>query len=173
MARAWEKRYAPRRMTLDAVIETLLAEHATMRAGLQKAKGAAARGDFETVSEELSIIAPLFRPQIADVVATILGLLIRELGREGAVDEIRVFQQHRPMYQLMKKVNELAGMPGAELRASQDELNALFDLHTRAEEGRVFPRAASIESRVEGGGGRRVTSSSGRRRGARPRSSPM
>ncbi len=144
MANPSEERYAPRSMGLDALIRVLVEEHGVMRKGLERAREAAGRGDFDGVRAELRTVDPVFRQHIADEEATVLRLLIKQLGTKGAADEIRVFQQHRPMYQLMKKVSELASMSPAELRANQAELNSLFELHTKAEETKVFPRAAEL-----------------------------
>ena len=117
-----------------------------MREGLRRARDAAARKDFGAVSAELRRVDPIFRQHIAGDEATVLGQLIRQLGRDAAADEIRVFQQHRPMYQLMMKVSALAARSAPELEAMEDELSALFELHTKAEEEGVFPRAASLRS---------------------------
>lgn len=137
-------RYAPRKLDFDALIETLVREHATMRNGLQEARDAFGKNDYEGVTVALQRIDPIFRQHIADEEATVLGLLVRSLGSKGAAEEIKVFQQHRPMYQLMKKAIALAAMSSEELELNQHELESLFDLHTKAEEGRVFPRASAI-----------------------------
>jgi hemerythrin-like domain-containing protein len=139
------ERYTPRKMSLDALIEVLVDEHSVMKEGIQRAREAAARKDFEGARAELQKIDPVFRQHIADEESQILGLLVRELGARGAAEEIKVFQQHRPIYQLMKRVGELASMSSAELETNQDELKELFDLHAKAEETKVFPRAASLQ----------------------------
>lgn len=136
--------YAPRRMELEALIRALVVEHATMRKGLQRAKEAAGKNDFGAVSRTLRELEPVFRQHIADEEAQILGLLVKQLGVKGAADEIRVFRQHKPIYQLMKKVEELAVMPTSELAANQAKLDTLFNEHTAAEEAGVFPRAVSL-----------------------------
>ena len=89
---------------------------------------------------------PVFRQHIADEEATILGLLIGTLGIKGAEAEILVFREHRPIYLLMEKVGELARKSAAELQGSQEELAALFEEHTRAEEERVFPKALGLNT---------------------------
>jgi len=147
-----EARYAPRRLGLDALIRALTDEHAVMKAGLQRAEEAAKAGDFEGVSRALREIDPVFRQHIADEEATVLGLLIKTLGVKGAESEILVFRQHRPIYRLMERVAELAKRSAVELRASQLELDALFDEHTRAEEELVFPKALRLRSGGPGGG---------------------
>lgn len=137
-------RYPPRKLELEPLLKVLVAEHAAMRAGLQKAEEATERHDFEAVRSALKGLEPVFRQHIADEESQILGLLIKQLGVKGAAEEIRVFQQHRPIYQLMRKVTELTAMSAVELQANQTKLNALFDEHTTIEEARVFPRAATI-----------------------------
>lgn len=134
-------RYRPRLLTLDALIDVLVKEHSMMREGLRRARVNAARKDFEGVRAELREVDPIFRQHIADEESQILGMLIRRLGVQGAADEIKVFQQHRPIYQLMKRLSELAALSSGELEGKQDELEELFELHTEAEETRVFPRA--------------------------------
>ncbi|MDG6910009.1 MAG: hemerythrin domain-containing protein [Nitrososphaerota archaeon] len=138
------RRYAPRKMNLGDLIKVLVKEHSVMQDGLEKAKQAAARRDFAGVAEELKKLDPIFRQHIADEESTILALLMRLLGKEGSAEEIRIFQQHRPIYQLMKTVGELAARSAVELEASQDELKRLFEQHAGAEESRVFPRASSL-----------------------------
>ena len=138
-----ESRYAPRRMELDVLINVLVKEHEQMKEGLRRAKVAADRHDLEAVVRTLKEIEPVFRQHIADEESQILRLLIQELGVEGAEDEIKVFRQHRPIHQLMQTVAELASKSPGELGADQAKLDALFEEHTVAEEGRVFPRAVS------------------------------
>ena len=140
-----EVRFPPRRIDLEALVGLLVKEHAVMRDGLQRAKEAAARRDFTELSKELKRLDPVFRQHIADEESQVLRLLIDHLGVEGASDEIRVFQQHRPIYQLMKRVTELAAKPAAELEEDQAKLDALFEGHTLAEEQRVFPRAMLVK----------------------------
>jgi hemerythrin-like domain-containing protein len=142
-----ERRYLPRKIGLGPLIDVLVKEHSVMKEGLLRAEDAANRGNFETVSQELKDLDPVFRQHIADEESQILGMLVRLLGVAGAKEEIKVFQQHRPIYQLMRNVTELAAMSTAELQANQTKLNALFDEHAAAEEERVFPRARSLDPR--------------------------
>jgi len=144
-------RYVPRKLNLEALISVLVEEHALMRDGLLKAKEAAAQNDYEGVQKELVRLDPVFRQHIADEESTILRILIKGLGVKGAAAEVKVFQQHRPIYQLMKKVTDLASMPAAELETNQTELNDLFDKHTAAEEDQVFPRAKSFSTAANRG----------------------
>lgn len=142
-----DTRYPLRRVGLEELINILVEEHTVMKGGLRRAKEAAGRQDFESVSRTLRELEPVFRQHVANEESQILGLLIECLGVKGAAEEIRIFQQHRPIYQLMKKVTDLAAMPAAELEANQAKLNALFDEHTAAEEQHVFPRAKSFGRR--------------------------
>ncbi|MDG6920186.1 MAG: hypothetical protein JRN44_00305 [Nitrososphaerota archaeon] len=136
--------FRPREMGVGALVRKLAEEHALMSDALERAKEASKRGDISAVSRELQAIDPVFRQHIADEEAQILGLLVRELGRQGAAEAIRVFQQHQPMYRLMLKVKELASKPSEELREGGDSLAELFEAHARAEETRVFPVAAAL-----------------------------
>jgi len=134
----------PRSLGFESLIRLLVDEHKTMESGLARAKEGAQRRDFEAVSAELKALDPIFRQHIADEEAQILRLLIGELGREGADQEIRVFQQHRPIHQLMQLVAELASKSAVELESEQQRLSLLFRQHTSSEEGRVFPRALEV-----------------------------
>jgi hypothetical protein len=136
--------YRPRRLEMQDLVGVLVEEHRLMDGGLQRAKEASARGDFEGTRRALREVDPVFRQHIADEEATILGLLIKALGVKGADEEIKVFRQHRPIYELMRKIDELASMSSEELAANQAKLQELFREHTAAEEGRVFPRALSV-----------------------------
>ena len=115
-----------------------------MKLGLERAHAAAERRDFEAVGNELRELESVFRQHIADEEAQILGFLIKQLGVKGAADEIKVFQQHRPIYKLLEEVTELAELSSGELEASQSKLNTLFSEHAQAEEASVFPRAISL-----------------------------
>jgi len=126
---------------MDALIRTLVEEHGEMRELLRHAKEATDKSDFEAISRDLKLLDPIFKQHIADEEAQILRLLIGELGRKGADGEIRVFQQHRPIYRLMQAVSELASKEAIDLRSVQVKLNELFDDHAHAEELRVFPKA--------------------------------
>jgi hypothetical protein len=145
-----DARFSPRKLDLEALIRVLVGEHAIMKEGLRRAKEAADKLDFESLSRALKEVDPVFRQHIVDEESQILRLLIDRLGVKGATEEIQVFQQHRPIYQLMKKVTELAAMPTAELEANQAKLGALFDDHTLAEETRVFPKAISVLRQARG-----------------------
>ena len=131
-------------MELDSLVRTLVGEHRAMMEGLRGARGAAQRCDFEALAGALRELDLLFRQHIMDEESTILRLLIERLGVKGAEEEIRVFQQHRPIYSLMKRIAEFASMSASELEARQEELIALFERHAAAEESRVFPRAESL-----------------------------
>jgi hypothetical protein len=141
------ERHPPRKLELEPLIEILIEEHRVMNDGLVNAKEAAAKDDFATVRNELRKLDPIFRQHIADEESQILGLLIRELGVKGAAEDIKIFQQHRPIYQLMKKVSELASISDSELATKEAELDDLFDKHAKAEEERVFPRARSLSAK--------------------------
>ena len=136
--------FLPRKMGLTSLVRTLVDEHAEMKEGLRNAKEAAERRDFEALAGILRELDSLFRQHIVDEESTILRLLVGKLGRRGAEEEIRVFQQHRPIYELMKRVSEFASMPANELGASQEALRDLFESHAAAEETRVFPKAESL-----------------------------
>jgi hemerythrin-like domain-containing protein len=136
--------FLPRRIRLQSLIRTLVEEHATMKSGISKAKEATERRDFEALSRILKGLDPLFRQHIVDEESTILRLLIGKLGVKGAEEEIRVFQQHRPIYQLMQKISEFASLSAANLQESQEELKELFERHAVAEERLVFPKAESL-----------------------------
>jgi hypothetical protein len=128
-------------MGLELLIRTLVKEHVAMKEGISKAREAAGKRNFEALSRILRELDPLFRQHIVDEESTILRLLIGKVGVKGAEEEIRVFQQHRPIYQLMQRISEFALMSAAELQASQEELRDLFERHAVAEERIVFPRA--------------------------------
>ena len=140
-----EPRYLPRNLHIDELIEVLVKEHAVMKEGLRRTKQAAERKDFEDASRSLRQLDEVFRQHIVDEEAHILRLLVDELGMKGAEKEIRVFQQHRPIYRLMQIVSELAAKEAADLSSEGAKLNVLFDEHAGAEEEFVFPRALAEE----------------------------
>ena len=76
-------RYRPRKMKLEALVATLVGEHALMGEGLVRAREAASRNDYEAVRTELKKLDPVFRQHIADEESQILGLLIGKLGARG------------------------------------------------------------------------------------------
>lgn len=136
-----DKRFLPRRMDFESLVRVLTEEHRVMEAGLARMKEAATEDDFDGVAAALEELDPVFRQHIADEESQILRLLIGELGVSGAEAEIRVFQQHRPIYRMMQLVAELASRSAFELSADQHRLNDLFLEHTSLEEKGVFPRA--------------------------------
>lgn len=148
-----DQRYPPRKLGLEALVETLVREHVVIRETMALAKQAADKGDFAAAGTALRGLEPLFRQHIADEEAQVLGLLIRQLGVQGAEYEIGVFRQHRPIYGLMRKLQGLAGMQPKEMEENRSELESLFEEHARSEESRVFPRALSLSgSRGRGEG---------------------
>jgi Hemerythrin HHE cation binding domain len=139
--------FLPRKMDMEPLIRTLVEEHAAMKEGLRNAREAARRRDYGALAGTLRELDPLFRQHIVDEESTILRLLIGRLGVKGAEEEVRVFQQHRPIYRLMTKIAEFASMSAAELEAKQEELGDLFERHAAAEEGFVFPKATTLAGR--------------------------
>ncbi len=133
--------YLPRRLEFEDLVKVLVQEHAEMQEGLSRVKDAAERRDFREASKALRELDPVFRQHIVDEESTVLRLLLRELGVKKAQEEIKVFQQHRPIYRLMQAVAELASRSAVELRAEQARLSTLFLQHTSAEEEGVFPKA--------------------------------
>lgn len=121
-----------------------------MRRGLERVREAIRLQDYGSVSASLQDLEPVFRQHIADEESQILRVLIGSLGTKGAAEEIRVFQQHRPIHLLMQKVSELASRPTAELPEEREELERLLDSHFLAEENEVFPKALECASRGSG-----------------------
>lgn len=138
------ERYLPRKLGLEEMVSVLVSEHGRMKEGLEEARDASAKKDFDSVGRILRELDPLFRQHIADEESTVLGLLVRRLGVKGAEKEILVFRQHRPIYNLMLRVAELAKASSEELEAIGGELEDLFREHAKAEESGVFPRAVSL-----------------------------
>ena len=136
--------FLPRKMALESLIRTLVEEHVTMKEGISKAREAVEKRDFVALLKVLRGLDSLFRQHIADEESTILRMLIGEFGVKGAEEEIRVFQQHRPIYRLMQKISKFASMSDAELQVSQEELRDLFEKHALAEERMVFPKTESL-----------------------------
>ena len=136
-----EKRFPPRQMDFESLIRVLAEEHRVMAAALARMEEAATEGDFDGIAETLRELDSVFRQHIADEESQILRLLIEELGVRGAEAEIKVFQQHRPIYKLMQLISELAPKSAPDLKADQRLLNDLFLEHTSLEEQGVFPKA--------------------------------
>ncbi len=131
----------PREMEFDKLIQVLLDEHRQMKAELEKVEAATLERNFPRASEHLRELESIFKRHIEDEEAQVIRLLIGSLGRDGAAEEIKVFQQHRPIYALMQQVSRLSSLATQELESEEASLRKLFDDHTAAEEGRVFPRA--------------------------------
>ncbi len=123
------------------LIQVLLDEHREMKAELEMIEVATLARDYPKASEHLRELESIFKRHIEDEEAQVIRLLIGSLGRDGAAEEIKVFQQHRPIYALMKQVSRLSSLAPQELEAEEASLRNLFDDHTAAEEGRAFPRA--------------------------------
>jgi len=138
------RRFLPRQMDFESLIRVLAEEHRVMETGLLRMEQAAGRGDFAEVAAALAELEPIFRQHIADEESQILRLLIGELGVTGAEDEIKVFQQHRPIHRLMQLIAELAAKSATELAEDQRQLKELFREHTSMEEQGVFPKALGI-----------------------------
>ena len=133
--------YLPRKLEFEDLVKLLVQEHAGMHEGLARVRSAAEKHDFQQASKALRELDPVFRQHVVDEESTVLRLLISKLGVKRAQEEIKVFQQHRPIYNLMQTVIELASKSEGELMAEQARLGALFVHHTVAEEEQVFPKA--------------------------------
>jgi len=130
-------------MEFDELISVLVAEHVKMKNDLAEVKAAVSKKDFGSASRILKGLDGLFKQHIADEEAQVLRTLIDAYGVRGADDAIKVFRQHRPIYDLMEEVKKLASLSPAELASSEEKLSLLLEEHTLAEEKRVFPRALS------------------------------
>ena len=130
-------------MEFEELISVLIVEHAKMESNLTEVKRAISNRDFSSASRILKELDDLFKQHIADEEAQVLRLLIDAYGVKGADDAIVIFRQHRPIHDLMEEIKKLASLSIEQLATSEDRLSRLFEQHTLAEEGRVFPRALS------------------------------
>jgi hemerythrin-like domain-containing protein len=133
-----------RALPLDLLISTLVSEHLEIKNCLLNVRRAIKSSDFEGAKADLANVDKLFRQHIADEEGTILRLFIGTLGRKGSEEAIRIFQQHRPIYQLMESIKRFSELPTVELEKRQDDLMELLDRHTGAEERDIFPEAQSL-----------------------------
>ena len=131
-------------MGVESLIGVLVKEHRVMGEMLSGIRESARQRNFQGVADALRRLDSIFRQHIADEESQLLRLLIGELGRAGAEEEIRVFQQHRPIHRLMGDVAILAAKSAAELEKEEERLNALLAEHTALEEARVFPKALRL-----------------------------
>jgi hypothetical protein len=122
-----ERTYRPRKVELETLVKTLVEEHGVMKNGLARVKAASDRRDYKSVAAALQELDPIFRQHIVDEESQILRLLVSQLGVEGAREEIRVFQQHRPIYRLMQSIGELASKSALELQDEPSRLEVLFE----------------------------------------------
>ena len=130
-------------MEFEELIAVLIAEHAKMDEALAEVKRAVLDRDFASASRVLRELDRLFKQHIADEEAQVLRILIDAYGVKGADDAIKVFRQHRPIYDLMKQIKKLSSLSMKELASAEDSLRELLDEHTSAEESRIYPRAIS------------------------------
>lgn len=114
-----------------------------MKEKLAEIKQSASRRDFSSTAEILGQLDRLFRQHIADEEAQVLRVLIGAYGVIGADEAIRVFRQHRPIYQLMEEVKKFASLSPEELASDETKLKSMLEEHTMAEENRIFPKAIS------------------------------
>ncbi|MGH9919872.1 MAG: hypothetical protein ACRD6W_13540 [Nitrososphaerales archaeon] len=130
-------------MGFEELISVLIAEHAAMKADLAEVERSVSKKDFSAASRILRGLDSLFKQHIADEEAQVLRILIDAYGVKGADDAIKIFRQHRPIYDLMEEVKKLASLSTEELASNEGRLRLLLEEHTLAEESRVFPRAIS------------------------------
>ena len=142
--------FGPRRIDLEELINVLIAEHMEMKEKLANIRESVSRRDFSSAAETLGQLDRLFRQHIADEEAQVLRVLIGAYGVTGADEAIRVFRQHRPIYQLMEEVKKLASLSPEELASDETRLASLLEDHTAAEESRVFPKALSTHRKSGG-----------------------
>lgn len=131
----------PRKLEFEELLRVLVVEHGEMKDGLSMVKSLAETGDFIGASAAIKRVLATFRRHIEDEESSILRQLISSYGIPGASEEIKVFQQHRPIYGLMQKLEGLASLSPKELEGCETEVLSLLRQHTEAEEGRVFPKA--------------------------------
>ncbi len=84
-----------RRIGLEDLVSTLLKEHEEFRQRLTELEEAS--GDKDRCVEIVSKLDEALRQHIVDEEATVLRVLLDAYGRDGGVDAIKVFKQHRPI----------------------------------------------------------------------------
>ena len=133
----------PRQMEFEKLVAVLVSEHAQMTAGLQTLRAALETKDYDAARSALSELKEVFARHIADEEGQVLRILIDAYGVKGADDAIEVFRQHRPIYNLMKAIEQFSSLSPEEFRSKEAELKELFAKHTTAEESHIFPWALS------------------------------
>jgi hypothetical protein len=103
------------------------------------------RKDCATGAEIARELGSSIVQHIVDEENVLLRLFVDVLGREGADDAIKVFQQHRTIHKLTDVIARRATASLEGLASTPSELDKLVRSHFGLEEERIFPWALDIE----------------------------
>lgn len=129
----------PRELELPALLERLMNEHDEIKNLLNELSILLFENKFLTVAKRLEELKLIIDQHIIDEEAKILKFLLNTVSKEESSQAIAVFQQHREIHQLLKKLRENAQLLREESTIIRGELENIMMMHFEAEEHRIFP----------------------------------
>lgn len=129
----------PRKLNLPDLIDTLVSEHGEVKNLLRDLSVLIAENRFSEVGDRLKDFRSYLDQHVIDEEASVLKTLLDAYGREGSARAIVVFQEHREIHQLIKKLQEVVMLSRDEPAKVRDALDSLMTRHFEAEESWIFP----------------------------------
>jgi hypothetical protein len=130
----------PRGESVEALVQSLLKQHAKIRSGLQAVEEAASREEMEKARTAAVKVRDLLRIHTEEEEGRLLVLINEAFGEVGASDAVAVFKQHSELNESARRLAD-SGMSHSDMEVAVRRLGTMFHDHTRAEEGRIFPCA--------------------------------
>lgn len=129
----------PRELELPDLLDALMNEHDVVRNLLKELSTLLFENKYLTVANKLEDLNSIINQHIIDEEGKILGFLLDKFGKEKSSQAISIFQQHREIHQLVKKLQEHVLLSREGSARIRDELENIMMRHFVAEESRIFP----------------------------------
>lgn len=141
-------RILARQLELDELIAVLSREHQQQRKRLAELMDALEKNDFEKGAKLASDFDNSSIQHIVDEENVLLKMFIDAYGRNGALDAIQVFHQHRTMHTLADAISKQSLTSPEGLGSTPSDFERLVCTHFSAEEKRIFPWALETRNKL-------------------------
>jgi hemerythrin-like domain-containing protein len=129
----------PRQLEIPSLLDTLVKEHGEVRTMLKDLSALMSDNKFLIAVDRIKPLKPNIDQHVIDEEAKVLKILLDAYGREKSARAIAVFQEHREIHQLIRKLQESIYLSSDKSREVMDALEDLTERHFEAEESWVFP----------------------------------
>lgn len=135
----------PRKISVNELVKILMDEHEKSKYRLSEFEKLLKTGNYEAARELINHLKTNYEQHIIDEEAVLLRDAVKFLGRENCKDIIEIFQQHRPIMDMVQRI--IDSVNDLQLRRMEDllqDLRKILEIHYSREEVEVFPRILKL-----------------------------